>query len=230
MNDGAGHGGACGVAHDAGDRHIGDRCDGVLTNGGCQRRGRDEQRGRQYYGGQGQIIKRETIKTDATGKAILTFDTPRENYNQDFEYRIEARVTDSSRREIVASDNVRVTRPSDLLVAQAIDYAQPNAIITGGYSQCVKIAGLANAFNVSIANGGAWGFHNMHLQAGVSNGTLVEHHYLAVELYKQIYRGLPEPVGGYFAMPEAPGLGFEPDRDAIREIAKLPLSQGRGKG
>ena len=41
---------------------------------------------------------------------MLTFDTPRENYNQDFEYRIEARVTDSSRREIIASDNVRVTR------------------------------------------------------------------------------------------------------------------------
>ena len=58
----------------------------------------------------GQVIKRETIKTDATGKARLIFDTPRENYNQDFEYRIEARVTDSSRREIVAADNVRVTR------------------------------------------------------------------------------------------------------------------------
>jgi len=65
---------------------------------------------RGYYGGQGQIVKQETIKTDATGKATLTFDTPRENYNQDFEYRIEARVVDSSRREILASDTVRVTR------------------------------------------------------------------------------------------------------------------------
>jgi uncharacterized protein YfaS (alpha-2-macroglobulin family) len=65
---------------------------------------------RGYYGGQGSVVKRETIKTDATGKATLVFDTPRENYNQDFEYRIEARVTDSSRREIVASDTVRVTR------------------------------------------------------------------------------------------------------------------------
>ena len=118
----------------------------------------------------------------------------------------------------------------DLLVNEAIDYAQPNVAITGGFSQCVKIAGMAASFNVSIANGGAWGFHNMHLQAGVSNGTLVEHHYLAVELYKQIYRGLPQPADGYFTMPETPGLGFEPDRDAIREIAKLPLSQGRGKG
>ena len=69
-----------------------------------------EEIGRQNYRGEGQTIKRETIKTDATGKATLVFDTPRENYNQDFEYRIEARVTDSSRREIVASDNVRVTR------------------------------------------------------------------------------------------------------------------------
>jgi alpha-2-macroglobulin len=69
-----------------------------------------EQQRNQYYGGSGQVVSRETIKTDATGKATLTFDTPRENYNQDFEYRIEARVTDSSRREIVASDLVRVTR------------------------------------------------------------------------------------------------------------------------
>jgi hypothetical protein len=68
-----------------------------------------EQRRRAYYGS-GQVVKRETIKTDATGKAKLTFDTPRENYGQDFEYRIEARVNDSSRREIVSSDNVRVTR------------------------------------------------------------------------------------------------------------------------
>ena len=63
-----------------------------------------------YYGRRGQVIKRETIKTDSTGKAKLTFDTPRENYNQDFEYQIEARVVDSSRREIIATDTVRVTR------------------------------------------------------------------------------------------------------------------------
>ncbi|HEY6244442.1 MAG TPA: alpha-2-macroglobulin family protein [Pyrinomonadaceae bacterium] len=64
---------------------------------------------RSYYGN-GQVVKHETIKTDATGKAKLTFETPRQNYNQDFQYRIEARVTDSSRREIVSSDIVRVTR------------------------------------------------------------------------------------------------------------------------
>jgi L-alanine-DL-glutamate epimerase-like enolase superfamily enzyme len=118
----------------------------------------------------------------------------------------------------------------DLLLHEAVDYVQPNVAITGGFTQCLRIAGLASSFNVPIANGGAWGFHNMHLQAGVACGTLVEHHYLAVELYKQIYRGLPEPADGYLTMPDVPGLGFEPNRDAIREIAKLPLSGGKGKG
>jgi len=70
-----------------------------------------------HYGG-GQIVKRETLKTDATGKATLTFDTPA-NAGQDFEYRIEARVTDASRREITGSGNVRVTRQRYYVYPQA---------------------------------------------------------------------------------------------------------------
>jgi alpha-2-macroglobulin len=61
------------------------------------------------WDGQDQVTKRETLKTDATGKLTFTFDTPR-NAQQDFEYRIEARVTDASRREIISSNTVRVTR------------------------------------------------------------------------------------------------------------------------
>ncbi|MCU0784099.1 MAG: MG2 domain-containing protein [Verrucomicrobia bacterium] len=70
-----------------------------------------------HYGG-GQIVKRETLKTDATGKATLTFDTPA-NAGQDFEYRIEARVTDASRREITGNGNVRVTRQRYYVYPQA---------------------------------------------------------------------------------------------------------------
>ena len=69
-----------------------------------------EQQRSRYYGGRGPEIKREKLKTDSTGKAKLTFDTPRENYNQDYQFTIEARVVDSSRREILAQDTVRVTR------------------------------------------------------------------------------------------------------------------------
>ncbi len=61
-----------------------------------------------HYGNE-QVIKRETLKTDEEGNATLTFDTPF-GHNQDLEYRIEARVTDASRREIISSDTVRVTK------------------------------------------------------------------------------------------------------------------------
>ncbi|HWC60801.1 MAG TPA: MG2 domain-containing protein, partial [Verrucomicrobiae bacterium] len=85
-------------------------------------------RGR-YYGGD-QIVKQETIKTDSTGKATLTFETP-DNANQDFEYRIEARVTDSSRREITGNGTVRVTRQGYYVNAEpSHNLYQPNEKVT----------------------------------------------------------------------------------------------------
>ncbi|MBK7643937.1 MAG: alpha-2-macroglobulin [Planctomycetes bacterium] len=62
-----------------------------------------------YWGGEGQIVSRQTLKTDAQGRALVVFDTPA-NGGQDFEYTIEARVTDASRREVAGSGRVRVTR------------------------------------------------------------------------------------------------------------------------
>jgi L-alanine-DL-glutamate epimerase-like enolase superfamily enzyme len=118
----------------------------------------------------------------------------------------------------------------DLLVHEAVDVVQPNVAITGGYTQCAKIAGMAQAFNVPIANGGAWIHHNMHLQAGMSNGTLAEFHYVAVECCKRIYKALPEPRDGWLDLPQTAGLGFEPDLHAVAELAKNPSSRGRGKG
>jgi L-alanine-DL-glutamate epimerase-like enolase superfamily enzyme len=118
----------------------------------------------------------------------------------------------------------------DLLLNKAVDVLQPNVAIGGGITQCLKVAGLAAAFNTPIDNGGAWPFHNMHLHAGLAHGGMVEYHYLAVELMRTLYRGLPAPEAGFLTLPAAPGLGFEPNREAIAEIAKLPLSQGNAKG
>jgi len=63
-----------------------------------------------YGRGKGQQVQRKVLKTDARGMATLTFNTPRNN--QDLEYLIETRVTDASRREITASEKIRVTRQS----------------------------------------------------------------------------------------------------------------------
>lgn len=118
----------------------------------------------------------------------------------------------------------------DLMVAGAVDVVQPNATITGGFTQCARIAGMASAFNVAFANGGAWPFHNMHLHGGLANGWLVEHHYVAVKCCKEIFDGLPEPEDGWLALPQAPGLGFAPNPDRLKELAARPTSGGHGKG
>lgn len=121
------------------------------------------------------------------------------------------------------------SRFRDMLVAQAVDVVQPNACITGGFTQCVKIAGMAAAFNAGFANGGAWPHHNMHLHAGLANGGLVEYHSVAVECCKLVFDGLPEPTGGMLALPDVPGLGFRPNRERVAELARRPGSRGAGK-
>ncbi len=90
-------------------------------------------------------------------------------------------------------------------------------VTVGGYTEAAKVAAMAQAFNKPIANGGAWPFHNMHLQAGMANGWRVEFHYVLWMLYKSVYDEVPEPVKGWVTVPETPGLGFEPKPGIINE-------------
>jgi len=117
----------------------------------------------------------------------------------------------------------------DFMAARCVDIVQPNVVISGGFTQCAKIAGMAAAFNMPIANGGAWAHWNMHLHAGLANGGLVEYHYPAVKVCEAIFGALPAPVDGWLALPETPGLGFEPKAELVRELAKRPTSRGKGK-
>lgn len=121
------------------------------------------------------------------------------------------------------------SRFRDMLVAQAVDVVQPNACISGGFTQCSRIAGMAAAFNTRFANGGAWPHHNMHLHAGLANGSLVEYHSVAVDCCKLVFDGLPDPTDGLISLPETPGLGFEPNRERVAELARRPGSRGAGK-
>jgi L-alanine-DL-glutamate epimerase-like enolase superfamily enzyme len=121
------------------------------------------------------------------------------------------------------------SRFRDMLVAQAVDVVQPNACISGGFTQCLRIAGMAAAFNTQFANGGAWPHHNMHLHAGLANGSLIEYHSMAVECCKLVFDDLPEPRNGMLTLPEAPGLGFKPNRERVAELARRPGSRGAGK-
>lgn len=115
----------------------------------------------------------------------------------------------------------------DMLLAEAIDYAQPNVMVCGGYTQGVKIAGLAQAFNIGIESGGAGPLQNMHLHAGVSNGGHCEWHLPWMALNRKIYPNMPSPNRGVLTLPTAPGLGFDYDPAAIKEYGK-PAAAGGG--
>ena len=57
----------------------------------------------------GEVVTREKLKTDVRGRVTFSFKTHRSSLG-DEEYHIEARVSDASRREIVGTGIVRVTR------------------------------------------------------------------------------------------------------------------------
>jgi L-rhamnonate dehydratase len=135
----------------------------------------------------------------------------------------------TSIRVAAGQNEALAMRFRDMLVNRAVDVLQPNVAITGGYTQCIKIAGMAHAFNIPIDNGGTWPFHNMHLHAGLMNGGMVEYHHVAIELLRQIYDDLPVPQDGWMQLPDQAGLGFSPNADRVRDLAKNPLSRGKGK-
>ena len=106
----------------------------------------------------------------------------------------------------------------DMMLAEAVDYVQPNVMIGGGYTGAVKIAGMAAGFNVAIANGGAGALQNMHMHAGLANGGFCEWHLPWMGLNRRLYKNMPEPSKGLLAVPPGPGLGLEVDRDGLMEM------------
>ena len=98
-------------------------------------------------------------------------------------------------------------RHRELLVHSAVDLLQPNVCYVGGFTEGQKVAAMAQAFNIPIANGGGWPHHNMHLQAAMSNGRRVEFHYLMWKVGETIYKpsrtatGLGYPFGRAWARP-----------------------------
>lgn len=121
-------------------------------------------------------------------------------------------------------------RFASLIKEQAVDVLQPNAVICGGFTAATKIAGLAHANNIDLANGGAFPFHNIHLHAGLANGGMVEWHLAAVEMCRSVFVGLPDKVGQTLEATDRPGLGFDLNYDALEDFAARATSRGHGKG
>ena len=120
----------------------------------------------------------------------------------------------------------------DLLMNKSADILQPNVCISGGITQCLKVAGLAAAFNTMIENGGAWPFHNMHLHAGLANGGMVEYHYLAVELCRRCIATCPgrRPAGSPCRRRPASASSRTATRSARSRSSRCRAATPRGDG
>ncbi|MDP2856364.1 MAG: mandelate racemase/muconate lactonizing enzyme family protein [Bacillota bacterium] len=106
----------------------------------------------------------------------------------------------------------------ELIVNGAVDYSQPNVCYVGGYTEALKVAALAHAFNLPIANGGGWPHYNMHLQAAVPNGTRVEFHYLMWKTEDALFLDTAQAIKGWVEIPQVPGLGMELSPEADRYL------------
>ena len=108
----------------------------------------------------------------------------------------------------------------DMIVGGAVDVMQANVLDGGGYSEYLKVAHMAELFQLPLANGGGWYLQNGQLIAGVSNGWLVEFHLLREPIYEAVYVNPPVAKNGFLPLPDKPGMGLEPNEAAIQEFTE----------
>ena len=123
-----------------------------------------------------------------------------------------AAVADALATPIAAGEYVYGLVPfRHMLEARSVDIVMVDVLRAGGITQWMKIAGMAEAFNLPIVNHLAPEI-SVHLVAAAPNGLTVEYMPWSAKLWKEV----PQPVNGELTVPEKPGLGLEFDADALK--------------
>jgi len=103
----------------------------------------------------------------------------------------------------------------DLLLHDAVDIVQVDIARTGGFTECLKIAGMTQAWNVKFAPHAMEHVHS-HLVSAATNALFVERLILFEDVTHRIYANAPRPDRGRLPVPSGPGLGLELDMDFIQ--------------
>jgi L-talarate/galactarate dehydratase len=98
-----------------------------------------------------------------------------------------------------------------LLEARSIDIVMIDLLRAGGITQWMKIAGMAEAFNLPVVSHLIPEIH-VHLVAAIPNGLTVEYMPWTLRLYEET----PALEGGRLVVPKKPGLGLAFDQAAIK--------------
>jgi L-alanine-DL-glutamate epimerase-like enolase superfamily enzyme len=122
-----------------------------------------------------------------------------------------AAVADALSTPIAAGEYVYGLVPfRHMLEARSVDIVMVDVLRAGGITQWMKIAGMAEAFNLPIVNHLAPEI-SVHLVAAAPNGLTVEYMPWSSRLFKEV----PQPVNGELTVPMKPGLGLEFDSAAL---------------
>src|SRR5258707_5865643 len=99
-----------------------------------------------------------------------------------------------------------------MIEGRSVDIPMIDQVRSGGITPWLKIAGMAEAFNLPVVSHGVPEIH-VHLVGAVPNGLTVEYMPRLFHLWKSV----PEPVNGDLLMPTASGLGLEFDEQAFQK-------------
>lgn len=98
-----------------------------------------------------------------------------------------------------------------MLEARSVDIVMIDVLRAGGITQWLKIAGMAEAFNLPVVSHLAPEIH-VHLVSAVPNGLTVEY----MPWSSRLFREVPQPQDGKLAVPQKPGLGLEFDPEVVK--------------
>ena len=104
----------------------------------------------------------------------------------------------------------------DLIATQAVPILNADAKVLGGVTEFMKVAALAQAYDLDVAPHGAQEVH-IHLVAAIANGLLLEFYPTQFErMRERIYRHpLQLNDDGTVSPPDLPGFGVELDYAAL---------------
>jgi L-alanine-DL-glutamate epimerase-like enolase superfamily enzyme len=130
------------------------------------------------------------------------------------DYQGLARVTAALKTPVAGGEYVWGIEPfRQMLEARSVDIAMIDLVRVGGITQWMKVAGMAEAFNVPVVSHLIPEVH-VHLIAAIPNGEIVEY----MPWTGALFDDPPRPKNGMMEVPTTPGLGFTFDRKVAEAL------------